>query len=207
METAAKKANPTKRMSSPVTRKSIQDRYKRIQGRFDEQEKVDRPMSGVGGELGEIEDLFGSMKEALQDLLKPNSATRKAAQQCEAEKKHIEEMVRSKARSRIKSHTHSDLDIASTDGEAPEVTSAPIRWKHKRMQVEAFQNPLAYDIASFTAAFKHSDDPGLALEEHRFQMELEERRMEREERRIEREQSNKPALEKFKIMMEAFKQC
>lgn len=48
-ETAAQKANATRRLTCPVTWKSVQDRYKRIQTRFDDREKIEGLMNGVGG--------------------------------------------------------------------------------------------------------------------------------------------------------------
>ena len=75
-ETAAKKANTTKRLSCPVTCKSIQYRYKHIQGRFDDHDRVDALMSGVGGEVGEMEELLISMREARQDMLESRSTSK-----------------------------------------------------------------------------------------------------------------------------------
>ena len=96
-ETASKKANATRRLTCPVTWKSVQDRYKRIQARFDEHDKIDGLMSGVGGDLGEMQELLSSMKEARQDLLNSKSASRKAAQEREAEKERLGGIVRAKA--------------------------------------------------------------------------------------------------------------
>jgi len=51
---AAKSANATRKVHVKLTWKSIQDRYKRLQSRYDAADRVDQRMSGAGGELREL---------------------------------------------------------------------------------------------------------------------------------------------------------
>ena len=73
-EIAASKATASSKLATEVTLKAIQDRYKRLQSRFDRNERVEAAMSGVGGEYGEMGELLDTMREARQDH---NDAARK----------------------------------------------------------------------------------------------------------------------------------
>lgn len=47
----------------------MQDEYKRLQNHFDEQDKNNGSLSGVGGqEMGELADLLMTMREARGDM-------------------------------------------------------------------------------------------------------------------------------------------
>ena len=80
-EIAESKANASSKLATEVTWKAIQDRYKRLQSRFDRNERVEAAMTGVGGEYGEMEELLNTMREARQDL---NDATREKKNRCDS---------------------------------------------------------------------------------------------------------------------------
>lgn len=205
-ETAANKANATRRLTCPVTWKSVQDRYKRIQARFDERERVESLMSGVGGELGEIEELLSSMKEARQDLLNCKSASRRAAQEREAEKERLGSIVREKAMNRAwPSRSGSEEDFEGIEGETLDSDHTPKKRLGKRKLNDTMVDPFQDDIAAFTAALQKGEEARLALEERRMASAVEEREKDRKERREEREAASKLELQKFKLMMDAFK--
>lgn len=212
-ETAAKKSNATHRLSCVVTWKSIQDRYKRIQTRFDERDRVESLMSGVGGDVGEMEELLSSMKEARQDFRNNRNASRKEAEDRELEKERLGAIVQAQSLSRRKSSTEIDEDGGEIRerGSSEDVTPVKRRGE-KRNHRDAFLDTFADDISSFTSALKTADEARLDLEERRFNSEKEDRNREREdrehdreERRLEREENSRMELEKWKIMMDAFK--
>jgi len=63
---AARRSNATKKLSCTVTWKAVQDRYKRLQQRYNTRDAIDQQMSGIGGEVGEMEELLSTMKEEKQ---------------------------------------------------------------------------------------------------------------------------------------------
>ena len=205
-ETAAKKSNATKRLSCAVTWKSVQDRYKRIQSRFDERDKIDGLMSGVGGEVGEMEELLSAMREARQDLLNSRSASRRAAQERETEKERLGAIVRARAMTRERPANSSDFDVEGTEEETSDQGATPKKRSAKRKHSDVTPDPFDNDIAALTAALQKSYESRMAFEERRLAKDVEQGEKDREERRIEREESNKLGLEKFKLMMEAFRQ-
>lgn len=62
-EIASSKANATKKLSTNIAWKPMQYRYKRLQGRYDEDETTEIRMSGLGGEVGEKEELLAGMRK------------------------------------------------------------------------------------------------------------------------------------------------
>lgn len=64
---AADTANMSPCLSVKVNAKSIQDRYKKLQDAFDRGDSKNRNLSGVGGEMGEAEELLSHMKEVKDD--------------------------------------------------------------------------------------------------------------------------------------------
>jgi hypothetical protein len=65
---AADRANSNPDMRTNVTSKSIQDRHVKLQALYERDDAAQRKMSGVGDEVGELEELLGSMQEARADL-------------------------------------------------------------------------------------------------------------------------------------------
>lgn len=204
-ETAANKVNAAKKLSFAVTWKSVQDRYKRIQTRFDEMDKVEQGMSGVGGELGEMEDLLSVMKQARQDFNDEKSATRRAANAREAAKEQLGAEIREQAMQRRTSVSPG----TDAGGSSSNLEPSPTKRTHR----DAFQDPFEDDIVIFTRAIRQGDEARnraeeerLLLDRERFEEERKERQMDREERREERAEASRLELEKFKILIGAFKQ-
>jgi hypothetical protein len=86
---AAGRANANPAMNTTVTSKSIQDRYLKLQTFYDRGETAQRKMSGVGGEVGELEELLGAMQEARADLEMKQTAERSAAREREEQKERL----------------------------------------------------------------------------------------------------------------------
>lgn len=173
--------------------------------RFDEMDKVEQGMSGVGGELGEMEDLLSVMKQARQDFNDEKSATRKAANAREAAKEQLGAEIREQAMHRRNSLSPGDDAGSSSNNLEPSPTK-------KRTHRDAFHEPFEDDIAIFTRAIRQGDEARnraeearLLLDRERFEEERKERQMDREERKEERAEASRLELEKFKMLIGAFK--
>lgn len=57
------KLNCIKSMISRVTCKALQDRYEHIQSLYDDGAHTQRKMSGIGGEVSEMEEVLAVMKQ------------------------------------------------------------------------------------------------------------------------------------------------
>lgn len=68
-EIADANVNGSKRLKHAVTWMCVQDRLKRLQDRFDQQEAIAAKLSGVGGEIGGLEEFRSVMKEARHNFL------------------------------------------------------------------------------------------------------------------------------------------
>eukprot|EP00171_Calliarthron_tuberculosum_P001767 IDg1767t1 len=199
---AAHKANCSKKISCAVTWKSIQDRYKRLQSRFDASERVESAMSGVGGEVGEMEELLSMMRDARRDVADERSAARQKSKEQEAEKERLGAAVRQLATSR-----------SSTSKESKDESPLPNRRAGaKRLHKEAFPLSFADDIKLFSDAIKEGDKARHELEKQRleldrirFDQECAEREKEREERRAERAEASRIDMEKFKLSLDALR--
>ena len=56
-------------MKEKGTCKSVRDHYGRIQEKFDKRDNCERRMSGIGGEVGETDELLMEMRQARDDIL------------------------------------------------------------------------------------------------------------------------------------------
>lgn len=199
---AAKRSNATTKLSCTVTWKAVQDKYKRVQQGFDERDAVDQRMSGIGGEVDEMDELLMGMKEERADFRAHKDAVRKAVEAPEAEKERVGVLVCARAMSRSGRKV---LDLIGTKGDGATEQTPRKRTPRKSGNSAAFSNLLDDDISTFTSALKASDEARndlerkrLALDQARFDDSVANRAEERAERsRVE--------LEKFKIMMEMFK--
>eukprot|EP00171_Calliarthron_tuberculosum_P017460 IDg17460t1 len=68
--TAAERANKNQNLKNKVTTKRLQDRFKKLMDVFEKKDASERMMSGISGQIGEVEDLLGSILEAQKDLQK-----------------------------------------------------------------------------------------------------------------------------------------
>jgi hypothetical protein len=91
-------------MKTAVTSKSIQDRYVKLQKIYDRGDAAQRKMSGVGGDVGELDELLAGVQEARDDLQTNRAAERSAAREQEEAKERIgkELVVRALNRDAIK---------------------------------------------------------------------------------------------------------
>lgn len=55
--------------SCVVTGKRFQGRYKTLMGGLEKKDRSKRRMSGIGGEVGELEELLNGMLEEITDIL------------------------------------------------------------------------------------------------------------------------------------------
>lgn len=61
------------------TAKIVQDRYVPLQRQFDTTDRREQLMSGIGGEVGETDELLSMMKETLDDMATVNKKEKYAA--------------------------------------------------------------------------------------------------------------------------------
>ena len=99
-EIAASKSNATKKLSSRVTWKALQDHYKRLQSKHDDDNRVQRRMSVIGGEVSEIEELLSVMKEDRGDRAAEKNAKREKEEKREREKERLGAVIRARATGR-----------------------------------------------------------------------------------------------------------
>ena len=86
---AASNFNANLTVVQTVTWKSVRDRYKRVQEQFDKSDNANQRLSGVGGEIGEMEELLMGMREACDDLAVQKTAKKTAQQETDREKEMI----------------------------------------------------------------------------------------------------------------------
>ena len=107
-------ANQTRNISFQLTLKSAQDPYKRLQARFETQDRTEELLSGVGGEQREMEEFLSEMRDARQDLLSRTEERRTAALEREAEKERLGAAIRQHANKHIFSSSEETLEEDST---------------------------------------------------------------------------------------------
>lgn len=81
-------ANATVKFTFAVTRKSGQNQYKRLQSHFDTRALEDSHMSGIGSEVGEVEELLSSMTETRGYKEREVLEKKRMVRDREAEKEH-----------------------------------------------------------------------------------------------------------------------
>ena len=86
---AARNFNAKHLFIQTATRKSVRDRYKRLQERFYKSYKLNQRLSGVDGEIGEVEELLMAVPEARDDLAVKRTAKKTAQQETDREKEMI----------------------------------------------------------------------------------------------------------------------
>ena len=202
---AASRANLNKKLSQKVTAKSIQDRYKKIQHGFDRRDAADRKLSGVGGEIGELDELLGMMAEGRNDVEKEKMAVKAAQEEKEAKKERVgrelvaSSLIRKRGSSADEGYTEGDNDV--------DMGSA----KKRRGRVHTLAEN---ELKGFGNALKESDLARISFEQKKLDFEREKMVAEREERekdralrREERDAHNELELEKFKLLIGAFTQA
>jgi len=71
--------------------KSVLDRFKKIQDAFDKKDAAERRMSGVGGEVTEMEEILGMMAKMKDSSTKEQNAEKEEKRRQEVEKDKIGE--------------------------------------------------------------------------------------------------------------------
>ena len=186
---------------APVTWKSVRDRYKRIQEQFDKADNANQKMPGVGGDVGEMDELLMEMRQKRDDIAAEKTADKDAQRQRDAEKERIGNalmVVATKGKSEETVEVHSD-----SDGEV--AVGRPV----KKSKTRAVSNIPGNGLASFRVNLRDADLARISLERERLTFEREradanrvERQQEREERAEERTKTQDLELAKYKLMME-----
>lgn len=85
-ELAVCKEKATKKLPKRVRWKELQDRYKHRQAKFDEEDRAQRRMSGIGGEVCERDELLAAMKEGCDESTVARNSKREKENKKEQEK-------------------------------------------------------------------------------------------------------------------------
>jgi hypothetical protein len=200
---AAERANANPAMKTSVSSKSIQDRYVKLQTLFDRGDAAQRKMSGVGGEVGELEELLCEMQEARDDLETQQVAQRTAAREREEAKERIGKELVVRA---LRRDFRNDEEVSSgSDFEEKQ----PRKKKSKRNTTD---NNITDDMKGFGECLREADLARVAVERERLELDVKRLAQEKidreEERKIRREElaaHQEQEMEKFKLMMEIFK--
>ena len=198
---AAACANQNPGLKQKVTQKSIQDRYVRLQKDFDEGDKKESAMSGIGGEVGEMVELLSEMRQAREDKEAVKCQEKAETTALEAKKEEIGAMLVNKSlHRRAPGPSSGSISEAGTQNKVGKGNG-----KRKR---ESFD--VGGLMMSFSEAIKESEllrsdveNRKLELKEKRLRIETEERGKDREERKAEREAQTQLDLDKFRLMMES----
>ena len=75
---AAECANQNPNLTSKVNCKHLQDRFKKLMDSFRLKDNWERRMSGIGGDVGGLDELLEEMLEAQKDLKKNRDESREA---------------------------------------------------------------------------------------------------------------------------------
>lgn len=180
-EIAAAKANATKKISTNIAWKPLQDRYKRLQGTYDEEEATESRMSGLGGEVGEKEELLAGMREDREMVAAEKCAKKDAETKREREKERLGAIIRSRSTARKASGEGSDEE----EKEEEEEKNSKNRGVARRRNALAMQS----EEASFMEALQRSDAKRAELEERKLELAREEMEDRREARKRERQYS------------------
>lgn len=201
-----------------VDGKSVQDRYERMQKAFDDGDKRDEKLSGVGGGLTEAEELLSMMREARDNALLERARGKKD--------KKSREMKKLAAGQRVVGSVMKLLSAAivvgEDEGENSKVESKG-GGKRKKCRVINHAQRFEEEMKRFGPVLKECDEGLLEferqkveLEKKRFDMESKERaedqkeraaerELHREEQKADRETTARMEMEKFKVMMETLK--
>jgi len=144
-ELTACKANATKKLSSSVTRKCLQDRFKRLQGRFDKDNLAQRRMSVIGGEVTEIEELLSLMREDRNGIAAKRNAKREKKELRGKEKERLGAVIRAQATSRQGSEEQASTEGDYEDGSIEKGKRRPgSRVRKKRSTVVDVSDEVAF---------------------------------------------------------------
>ena len=216
---AAHCANSNADFKCKVNAKSLQDRYLKLQSSFDRRDSEEHGMSGVGGAVGEMDELPGMMAEVRQDCEERKLAATKAARaRTEVKERLGKELVRRSLKRRASSSKSSDEiedKIEDHDGEKKDEEDGRKKRKACRNTdgIDTDADEFATSLCKVDMERIGVERARLNLERERLENEKKERALDREERRAEREleyaerrkdreAATKLDLEKFKLLLE-----
>jgi hypothetical protein len=196
-----------------VNAKSVQDRYVKLQRKYDLQDQKERNMTGLGGEFCEIDDLLGQMQEEKEFLDAKKCTEPEAARKRELRKEHIGKLLVARSLKRVtRSESFESLpDVEAGSNRSGSSKSAKQKSVSKREDTYK-SDPSSFGLMHFSKTMHETESVRVQLEQDRLELERqrlenekEERNMDRDERRVEREEDNKIELEKFRLILEMFK--
>jgi len=159
-------------------------------------------MSGIGGEVGELDELLSVMLDAQKDLKRAREDEKVERESKEGRKLEVGRALVARAMVRR------DSTVSEDDVEEVVDDMRCGKGKGKRRKVV---DDVDSELAVLGEAMKETemarisvDRARLALERERMELEKDDREKERELRREEREARDKLELEKFKLMMKTF---
>ncbi len=150
-------------------------------------------MSGIGGESGELLELLSTMKEERDDSKRVRVASAAAVRERDALKEELGAVLVASASRR------------KLPAESGERRSSTARKTQKATVGDDKFSAFASSLAESDRARMELDRERLQFERERFESDLAEREKERELRREETREAQKADLEKFRLMLEIFK--
>lgn len=184
------KANANPSFAHSVNAKSIQDRFLRLVEDFETRDAQDKVMSGVGGEIGEVDALLGDIVEARKDLETKKKGDADAKSDQEQKKLAAgREIILQSLKNKAKRGKGSSSD---TDSDTPkEVT--PKKRRVGRMEDQDGMAAFGEAIKASDLARCEVDREPLNLEAKKFEQEVLDRSAERAERAQERREKKEEA--------------
>ena len=153
-------------MKQKVTQKSIQDRYVRLQKDFDEGDKKESAMSGIGGAVGEMVELRSEMRQAREDKEAFKCQEKAEITALEAEKEEIEAMLVNKS-------LHRRAPGPSSGRTSEAGTQSKVRKGNGKRKRESFD--VGGEMMSFLETIEESELLRADIENRK--LELEEKRL------------------------------
>ena len=179
-------------------------------GRIRRRHAAERRLSGVGGAIGELDELLGMIGKARNDMEKEKKAVAAAQEEREASKVRIGKTLVARSLTRKSSDSEEDTegDDQDTNGDGEGPGNAR---KKRRTSVVRAGGAFEAELERFGVALRDADMARLAIDKERLVVERErvekerqDRKKERDLRREERIAQQQLELEKFKMMMDAF---
>ena len=197
LQEAAGKVNENAAVHEKVSWKTVRDCYKHILDQLDKRDICERRMSGIGGEVGQLDELLMDMQQAREDLLATMTAEKTGQRERDEEKDRIGKALVASATKR--NPTDSGRNTEGEDGPTP-----------KKAKSKSARAAPSMDMAAFSLNLRDPDTARIDLERKRLNFQRErseearaEHEQEREERREEREKMQELELAKYKLLTEA----